>query len=81
MATNRNRTVRRSIHDVSANSFDFSENEPLQKMIEQEAGVAFKKPWHRLERGLRMNRIRAFVQDLAEKRGFKESEKQALLAL
>lgn len=81
MATNRNRTVRRSIHDVSANSFDFSENAPLQKMIEQEAAGAFKKPWHRLERGLRMNRIRAFVQDLAEKRGFKESEKQVLLAL
>ena len=81
MATNRNRTVRRSIHDVSSNSFDFSENAPLQKMIEQEAAGAFKKPWHRLERGLRMNRIRAFVQDLAEKRGFKESEKQVLLAL
>jgi hypothetical protein len=81
MATNRNRTVRRSTHDISANSFDFSENAPLQMMIEQEAGGAFKKPWHRLERGLRMNRIRAFVQDLAEKRGFKESEKQVLLAL
>lgn len=81
MASNRNRTVRRSTHDVSANSFDFSENAPLQMMIEQEAGGAYKKPWHRLERGLRMNRIRAFVQDLAEKRGFKESEKQALLAL
>lgn len=81
MATNRNRTVRRSIHDVSANSFDFSENAPLQMMIEQEARGAFKKPWHRLERGLRMNRIRAFVQDLAEKRGFKESERESLLAL
>ena len=50
-------------------------------MIEQEARGAFKKPWHRLERGLRMNRIRAFVQDLAGKRGFKESERESLLAL
>jgi hypothetical protein len=82
MATNnRNRTVRRSTHDLSANAFDFSANEPLQKMIEQEAGGAFKKPWHRLERGLRMNRIRLFVQDLSQKRGFKESEKQSLLSL
>ena len=79
--TNRNRTVRRSAHDVSANSIDFGANEPLQQMIAHEAGSAFKKPWHRLERGLRMNRIRAFVQDLAEKRSFKESEKQALLSL
>ena len=82
MATNnRNRTVRRSTHDLSANAFDFSANEPLQKMIEQEADGAFKKPWHRLERGLRMNRIRLFVQDLSQKRGFKESEKQSLLSL
>jgi hypothetical protein len=81
MASNRNRTVRRSTHDTSGNPFDFSENAPLQMMIEQEAGGAFKKPWHRLERGLRLNRIRAFVQDLAEKRSFKESEKQSLLAL
>jgi hypothetical protein len=28
-----------------------------------------------------MNRIRAFVDDLAEKRGFKDTEKQTLLAL
>lgn len=50
-------------------------------MIEVEAGGAYRKPWHRLERGLRMNRIRAFVEDLAEKRGFKDTEKQSLLQL
>jgi len=81
MASNRNRTVRRTAHDLSANSVDYSANDSLQKMIAAEADSAFKKPWHRLERGLRMNRIRAFVEDLAFKRGFKESEKQALLAL
>jgi hypothetical protein len=81
MASNRNRTVRRTAHDLSANSVDYSANESLQKMIAAEADSAFKKPWHRLERGLRMNRIRAFVEDLAMKRGFKESEKQSLLAL
>ena len=81
MATNRNRTVRRSTHDISANAIDFGANDSLQQMIQQEAGSAFKKPWHRLERGLRMNRIRAFVEDLATKRAFKESEKQSLLSL
>lgn len=81
MASNRNRTVRRGSHDLSANLVDYSANDSLQKMIAAEADSAYKKPWHRLERGLRMNRIRAFVEDLAMKRGFKESEKQALLAL
>ena len=66
---------------MSANAIDFSVNDSLEKMIEQEAGSAYKKPWHRLERGLRMNRIRAFAEDMAEKRKFKETEKLALLNL
>jgi hypothetical protein len=81
MASTRNKTVRRGTHDLSANSIDYSTNTPLQEMIAVEAGGAFKKPWHRLERGLRMNRIRAFVEDLSTKRGFKGSEKQSLLSL
>jgi len=81
MASNRNRTVRRPTHDISANSIDYATNDSLEQMIAAEAGSAFKKAWHRLERGLRMNRIRAFVEDLAVKRGFKDSEKQALLNL
>jgi len=81
MATNRNKTFRKGTNDLSSNPIDFGENEPLQRMIEQEADSAYKKPWHRLERGLRMNRIRAFVDDLAQKRAFKDTEKQTLLAL
>ena len=63
MASNRNRTVRKSTHDMSANSIDFAVNDSLQQMIAHEAGSVYKRPWHRLERGLRMNRIRGFVQD------------------
>ena len=81
MASIRNKTVRRSTQDISANVVDFSVNESLQKLIAAEAGTAYKRPWHRLERGLRLNRLRAFTEDLAVKRGLKESEKQSLLTL
>lgn len=81
MASIRNRTVRKSFHDVSSNVIDFAVNESLQRLIETEAGTAYKKPWHRLERGLRLNRLRLFTEDLATKRGLKETEKAALLAL
>ena len=81
MASNRNRTVRRATHDISANSVDYSANDSLQEMIAAEADSAYRKPWHRLERGLRMNRLRAFAEDLTAKRGLKESEKQALMVL
>jgi hypothetical protein len=81
MASIRNKTVRRSTHDISANHVDFSVNESLQRLIAAEAGTAYKRPWHRLERGLRLNRLRAFTEDLATKRGLKDTEKQSLLTL
>ena len=81
MASIRNKTVRRSTHDISANIVDFSVNESLQRLIAAEAGTAYKRPWHRLERGLRLNRLRAFTEDMATKRGLKDSEKQSLLTL
>lgn len=84
MASIRNRTVKRSVataEDISANMIDFSVNESLQRLIEAEAETAFRKPWHRLERGLRLNRLRAFTEDMATKRGLKDSERAALLTL
>lgn len=82
MSSIRNRTVRKSTtHDLSANVIDFAINESLQRIIEAEAGSAYKKPWHRLERGLRLNRLRAFSEDLAKKRGLKDAERTALLTL
>jgi hypothetical protein len=77
----RNKTVRRTAQDISANAIDFSINESLQNLIAAEAGIAYRRPWHRLERGLRLNRLRAFTEDMAVKRSLKDSEKQALLTL
>ena len=80
MASIRNKTARKG-HDLSANVVDFTVNDSLQKLIDAEAVTAYKRPWHRLERGLRLNRLRAFADDMAEKRGLKEGEKVALLTL
>jgi hypothetical protein len=74
--------MRRSTHDdVSGTPIDFAVNESLQRLIEAEASVAYKRPWHRLERGLRLNRLRLFVKDLGDKRGLKDTERATLLAL
>jgi len=75
----RNKTVRRS-HDVSG-AIDFSVNTSLQRLIQTEADGAYKKQWHRLERGLRLNRLRAFTEEFAVARSLKETEKVALLTL
>jgi hypothetical protein len=68
-------------YDLSENAMDFAMNQSIQRLIQTEAAAALKRPWHRLERGLRLNRLRAFVDDLGAKRGLKDGEKAALLAL
>ena len=81
MSLNRNKTARRSLNESNEASVDFAVNESLQRMIETEADSAYKKPWHRLERGLRLNRIRAFTEEMATLRSLKQTEKVALQTL
>ena len=79
--SSRNKTLRKSHTDVSGVKIDYSVNEGLQKFLESEATSAYRKPWHRLERGLRVNRLRLFCQDMKDKRGLKEEEMTALFNL
>jgi hypothetical protein len=79
---NRNKTVRKH-HDLSGATVykDYSLNESLQELLKKESEAAFKKPWHRLERGLRLNRLRLFVDTMKDSKGLQELETQALLQL
>ena len=81
---NRNRTVRKH-HDLSGGSTtifkDYSMNESLQELLKKESEVAFKKPWHRLERGMRLNRLRLFAESMKDAKGLQEEEAVNLLTL
>ena len=79
MSSNRNRTVRKN--SVDGEPPDYSFNAPLASMLANEAGLAYKKPWHRLEPGLRLNRLRFFVEKFALARGLKPTESASLLQL
>jgi len=37
----------------------------FKNLLEDSAREAYTRPWHRLERGLRLNRIRIFIEDIA----------------
>jgi hypothetical protein len=50
----------------SASSSSYGVNPELEQFLNLNAQEAYKRPWHRLERGLRLNRIRNFVE--AEKK-------------
>jgi len=80
----RNKTLRRSATtDLSGARVrtDYAVNENLQRLLDSEANTAYKKPWHRLERGLRINRIRQFCQDMKEQRQLSQTETDALFTL
>ena len=79
MSNYRNKTLRRMTNDLSG--ADYSVNESLENMLNAESTAAFKRPWHRLDRGLRLNRIKAFIDGLAATRGFKPEEQTSLLQL
>jgi hypothetical protein len=77
----RNKTVRRPLQDVSGTDTSFGVNAELDRILNVDVAEQYKRPWHRLDRGLRLNRLRQFAENLATKRGFQESEKQALVTL
>lgn len=58
-----------------------SGNDALDKILDGGMTDAYKRPWHRLERGLRLNRLRAFVADEQQRCSFSEAEGTQLMTL
>ena len=83
MNANRSKTQKRSnVIDMSGSTFAAQLNASTKTFVNflnQEAGDAYKRPWHRLERGLRLNRIRLFSEDEAARLSLTEPEKVMLL--
>ncbi len=66
---------------AGTNPLGNSGNEQLDRILEGGMNDAYKRPWHRLERGLRLNRIRVFVHEEGTKVNLSEQESVQLLAL
>lgn len=80
-----NKTFKK-MHDISGESIsDIPKkniiNDSLLTFLDNDADSAYKRQWHRLERGLRLNRIRKFTNEEAEKLNLKEIEKNNLYSL
>jgi len=63
-APNSTRRVKKGpeISPGSPASPSYGLNAELENFLNVNASEAYKRPWHRLERGLRLNRIRSFVE-------------------
>ena len=60
-ATNSTRRVKKGSDNPTSPS-TYGLNAELENFLNINASEAYKRPWHRLERGLRLNRIRSFVE-------------------
>lgn len=56
----RNKT--RKVNPAQEELPSYGLNTGLEQFLNLNASEAYKRPWHRLERGLRLNRIRKFIE-------------------
>jgi hypothetical protein len=59
----------------------FGENPNLVSFLDTNASDAFRRPWHRLERGLRLNRIRLFIASEKTKLNLSDADSEYLTNL
>jgi hypothetical protein len=86
--TGRNKTLKRT-HDLSGELLTIQqlrknvgfESDSLTRFLDQDAGDAYKRQWHRLERGLRLNRLRKFSEEESARLNLSDTEKLNLYSL
>jgi hypothetical protein len=52
-----------------------NKDESFKALLEDSAKEAYSRPWHRIERGLRLNRLRIFVEDISPQFNMTKDEK------
>ena len=76
LAKNTRRAVRRSVSPPAASAPIDGLDKTVNTFFNAESANAYMKPWLRLERGLRLQRFRAFVDEYP---GLSVEEREALL--
>ena len=54
-----------------------ADSDPFRNLLDESARDAFRRQWHRLERGLRLNRLRMYVEEMSAQCSFTTLEKKA----
>ena len=81
MDTTRHKTLKRPVSAEAEQSQPDAEPtataapDPFRNLLDESARDAFRRPWHRLERGLRLNRLRMYVEEMSAQCSFTTEEK------
>jgi hypothetical protein len=64
--------------NLDSNIQNIESDDKFKNFLEAGARDAYLRPWHRLERGLRLNRLRMFIDDIAPEFNMTKEEKEHL---
>jgi len=79
MDTPRHKTQKRQTHSYTPYTKNTGQpSDQLQTMLEEGAKDAYSRQWHRIERGLRLNRLRLFVEHISADYAMNKEEKDNL---
>ena len=65
---------------IQLKQIDEGPDNTLKALLDGGAKEAYSRPWHRIERGLRLNRIRIFIEEISEEHNLTK-EFQARVAI
>jgi hypothetical protein len=71
MDIHRHKTQKKIVSDLPATE------ETFKVLLDDSAREAYMRPWHRIERGLRLNRLRIYVEDMAPAHNMTKEEKES----
>lgn len=69
-----NKTQKKSINDIDTQE---KKDEKFKTLLEDSAREAYSRPWHRIERGLRLNRLRIFIEEISKQYNMSDEEKES----
>jgi hypothetical protein len=75
MDAQRHKTQKKPLSDLDSEIPEPDAN--FKNLLEDSAREAYSRPWHRIERGLRLNRLRIFVEEIAPQFNISNEEKEA----
>jgi len=75
MESQRHKTQKKLNTDIQQEIIE-KENS-FKALLEDSAREAYSRPWHRIERGLRLNRLRIFIEEISPQYNMTKEEKEA----
>jgi hypothetical protein len=73
MDIHRHKTQKKPVNETDNPPTD----DKFKNLLEDSAREAYSRPWHRIERGLRLNRLRIFVEEIGPQYDMTKEDKEA----